>query len=239
MKKMAIVPFKLLEEMNRWKVEQRPKLPPNPQVTQTSDLQKEMMSVLQKDNISESEKAQLFGQTLQKFQFAHNKAMKPETKHIHQPPSSIDETQTSKTINARIVGSVPVTLQRKAKLLLQMLEDHPSMSWNEQGNLEVNGKPISGSNIIDLVNDVLRQRKSSPPKGWEHFSRGLKDINVPQEYVGNKQRWSWMQRHTSDDSAEEDGDEYFETSSYLPPSPPPKSIKHEPIAAGSHSWEPY
>ena len=42
MKKMAVVPFKMLEEMNRWKTEQRPRLPPNPDVTQTSELQKEI-----------------------------------------------------------------------------------------------------------------------------------------------------------------------------------------------------
>ena len=60
MKKMAIVPVRLLEEMNRWKNEQRPRLPPSPQVAQTSSLQKEMNSVLENEQISESEKAQRY-----------------------------------------------------------------------------------------------------------------------------------------------------------------------------------
>ncbi|XP_045156892.1 uncharacterized protein LOC123523241 [Mercenaria mercenaria] len=53
---MAIVPFKMLEEMNRWKAEQhqRPILPPNPNITQTSELQKDMGSVLHREDLSEN-----------------------------------------------------------------------------------------------------------------------------------------------------------------------------------------
>jgi hypothetical protein len=236
MKKMAIVPFKMLEEMNRWKTEQqqRPRLPPNPNITQTSELQKDMGSVLHREDLSESEKAQLYGQTLQKFQLAHQKAVQPSPR-VQQQEQPVQTETISETMHDRIIDSVPVTMRRKAKLLLQMLKGHPNMSWNAQGNLEVQGKPIPGSNMIDLVNDVLRQRKGSTPRGWQEFSRGLKESNVPQEYVGNRQRWLWMQRPGSEN--EDDGeDEFFETSSYAPPTPP-KSIKREPRASTSHTWE--
>ena len=56
------------------------------------------------------------------------------------------------------------------------------------------GKPVAGSNIIDLVNDVLRQRKDTEPRGWEHFAEVLRDMNVPQDFVGSKKRWEWMYR---------------------------------------------
>ena len=38
---MVLVPMPVLEEMNRWKTEQsqKPRLPPNPQVTMTSHFQ--------------------------------------------------------------------------------------------------------------------------------------------------------------------------------------------------------
>lgn len=240
MKKMAIVPFKMLEEMNRWKTEQRPRLPPSPQVAQTADLQNEMGSVLQREDLSESEKAQLFGQTLQKFQLAHKKAVHPQPTQPSLPSLPIEKKKPL-GIHDRIVDSVPTSMRRKAKLLLQMLEEHPQMSWNDQGVLEYNGKPIPGSNVIDLVNDVIRNRKGSNPRGWEQFSRGLKQVNVPQEYVGNRQRWSWMQRH---DENEEDSDEepdeqgFFETSSYLPPTPK-KAIKQSPKPSTSQNWEAY
>ena len=56
------------------------------------------------------------------------------------------------------------------------------------------GQPIPGLNIIDLVNDVLRQRKGIEPTGWQPFAEGLKAMNVPQDFVGNNKKWEWMHR---------------------------------------------
>ena len=214
MKKMAVVPYKMLEEMQRWKTEQRPKLPPSPQVVQTVDLQKEMGSVLQRDDLSESEKAQRFGETLQKFQLAHKKAIEqPTTTTVSKPPPP-PSTEKPTSMQERILDSVPATMRRKAKLLLHMLEGHPDMTWDAHGTLEYQGKPVVGSNVIDLVNDVLRHRKSSKPKGWEQFAQGLKDINVPQEVVGNKQRWAWMQKEMGRPMFDEEEEDVF----FIPPS---------------------
>ena len=68
-RKMAIVPFKLWEVMKRWKEEQiqKPRLPPNPNVSATASLQRDLSSVMADEDISEAEKAQLFGETLHKF----------------------------------------------------------------------------------------------------------------------------------------------------------------------------
>ena len=55
-RKMAIVPYKKWEEMNRWKQKQRPRLPPGPNVVHTVSLQKDLPSVLADDDISEAEK---------------------------------------------------------------------------------------------------------------------------------------------------------------------------------------
>lgn len=189
-RKMAIVPFKLWEDMKRWKEEQvqKPRLPPDPQITNTANLQRDLSSVMTNDDISEAEKSQLFGQTLHKFQTAHHKALN-ET-HVSLPPES------EMKINQRVLDSVPTTMRKKARLLLSMLQDNPNMSWNEDGTVKLHGKPVSGSNIIDLVNDVLRQRKGIDPRGWQPFAEGLRAANVPQDFVGNKKRWEWMHRKT-------------------------------------------
>lgn len=190
-RKMAVVPFKLWEDMKRWKEEQvqKPRLPPNPQISTTASLQRDLSSVMSKDDISEAEKSQLFGQTLHKFQTAHRKALN-ETK-LSLPPLS---TESEMKINQRVLDSVPTTMRKKARLLLSMLQDNPNMSWNEDGTVRLYGKPVSGSNIIDLVNDVLRQRKGIDPRGWQPFAEGLRDANVPQDFVGNKKRWEFMHR---------------------------------------------
>lgn len=233
MKKMAIVPVRMLEEMNRWKMEQRPRLPPSPQVTQTANLQKELNQTIENDGLSESEKAQKFGQVLRQFQVSHKKSLEPTMKPIAATPTPTEKTLTLKD---RIMDSVPPTMRRKATLLLNMLENNSDLTWTKQGELEYNGKRVQGSNIIDLVNDVLRSRKGSNPKGWEQFAQGLRGANVPQEVVGNKRRWDWIQRQrdTHWKSDEEDEDEFYDSFAELPSSKKKKKRQSSPKKRQKH-----
>ena len=61
-RKMAIVPFKLREDMKRWKEEQIqiPRLQPNPNVSATASLLKDLSSILTNEDLSEEEKSQLY-----------------------------------------------------------------------------------------------------------------------------------------------------------------------------------
>jgi hypothetical protein len=43
---------------------------------------------------------------------------------------------------------------------------------------------VQGSNLVDLVNDVLRKRKYFNPQGWETFGEALREANVPQDLIG-------------------------------------------------------
>ena len=65
----------------------------------------------------------------------------------------------------KLLDSVPSTMKRKTQLLLSILKDNPNMTWDDDGTLKLYGKSIQGSNIIDLVNDVIRHRKGSEPTG--------------------------------------------------------------------------
>ena len=71
---------------------------------------------------------------------------------------------------------------------MSMLQDHHNLSWDEDGTVKMYGQPIPGSNIIDLVNDVLRQRKGIEPTGWQPFAEWPKAMNVPQDFVGNNKK---------------------------------------------------
>jgi hypothetical protein len=42
--------------------------------------------------------------------------------------------------------------------------------WNEKGELKYKYKIVHGSNIVDLVNDVLRKRKYFNPEGYGKLS---------------------------------------------------------------------
>ena len=89
-------------------------------------------------------------------------------------------------------------MQRKAELLLGMIKNNNNLTWDEQGVVSYKGKRIHGSNIIDLINDTIRQRKGVEPRGWKTFSKALHESNIPQEVIGNASRWKWMQTNTSD-----------------------------------------
>ena len=51
-------------------------------------------------------------------------------------------------------------------------------------------KPITGSHMVDLVNDMLRHRKGSEPVGWSVFASGLARMNLPENLERNPQRQS-------------------------------------------------
>ena len=186
---MAVVPFKLWEDMKRWKEEQiqKPRLPPNPNVSATASLQRDLSSVMVNEDLSEAEKSQLYGQTLHKFKTAHQKALKETSLFSPSDPSS-------SKMNQLVIDSVPSTMKRKAQLLVSLLKNNPNVSWEDDGTVKLYGKSIPGSNIIDLVNDVIRHRKGSEPTGWQAFAEGLRDMNIPQDVIGNRERWDWMHR---------------------------------------------
>ena len=45
----------------------------------------------------------------------------------------------------------------------------PKISCSDKGELTYKGETIRGSNVVDLVNNVLRKRKYFNPQGWETF----------------------------------------------------------------------
>ena len=71
------------------------------------------------------------------------------------------------------------------------------MHWNERGEFSHKGQVIKGSNIVDLVNDIVRHRKDFHPHGWQEFARALRRGNVLQDLIGNQRRWDWMHREST------------------------------------------
>ena len=88
-------------------------------------------------------------------------------------------------------------MRRKAENLLERVKRQDNLGWNERGELLFNGEVIQRTNKVDLVNDMVRQRKSFQPRGWREFARALRQDNVPQDLIGNKERWDWMHRESA------------------------------------------
>ena len=72
---------------------------------------------------------------------------------------SVTPTQQLNVTDKEIINSVPKTMQNHANLLIQKLKDHSDViSWNDNGQLVLEGSVIPNSNIVNLVNDVERKR---------------------------------------------------------------------------------
>lgn len=104
-------------------------------------------------------------------------------------PSTPQMGQSQAISEAEILGTIPKRFQTQAKGLLQWMRRSPgSIQWDDRGVVSLDGKPIDGSSITDLVNDALRLRKNFSPIGRFDFAKVLAKMNTPEEFIGNSQR---------------------------------------------------
>ena len=151
---------------------------------------------LEKDDMPEDTKAPMYAQQLQRVKQLKNQVVRPEPSPVqmitHTEQTMTSESDTSERLSAtdkQIIDSVPKTMQNRAKLLIQKLKDHSDIiSWNDNGQLVLDGSTIPNSNIVDLVNDVMRKRKGFNPEHSNTFAKALTKINVPEDYVRNLDR---------------------------------------------------
>ena len=154
---------------------------------------------LEKDDVPEDTKATMYAQQLQRVNQLKNQVFRPEpspvqmiTRTEQTMTSESDSATSSQQLNAtdkQIIDSVPKTMQNRAKLLIQKLKNHSDViSWNDNGQLVLEGSVVPNSNIVDLVNDVMLKRKGFNPEHSNTFAKALAKINVPEDYLRNPDR---------------------------------------------------
>ena len=201
-RRMVLVPENTLERL-----QQRHHIL-TPPVTQTlKNLDSEMSDILSSKELDNEAKAKLYNQVLQRYltyydqrkdQHLHVKltAVKPtETPKPEESKESSEESAPEKSVSTaveqEVMKSVPKLYKNGARQLLdKMKENRDVLDWNDKGELVYENKPIPGSHVVDLVNDMLRHRKGFEPVGWSVFARGLARMNVPENLVRNPQRQS-------------------------------------------------
>ena len=110
----------------------------------------------------------------------------------NEPAVEVTAGQSTEPVN--IVATLPKTLQEKGRQLLRRLS---KVEWNERGELMHEGVAITGSNAVDLVHDLIRNRKTArDPVGWHQFAKQTRSANIPLELVGNVARRKHMQKPT-------------------------------------------
>ena len=89
-----------------------------------------------------------------------------------------------------IVRGIPKTMKSRAEALLEYLKERGDViTWDDMGQVLLDGVLIPKSNISDLVSDAMRSRKHFNPVGVREFYNVLNKINVPKDLVRNEKRW--------------------------------------------------
>jgi hypothetical protein len=141
------------------------------------------MNIIMKKKVSDREKWTMYNQVLQRYLQIAEEKRQPVKLPISSDTDYLEET---------VISSVPPSYKSKVQEVYRILRHSSNIKWNDSGLVSVNGVSINGSNIVDLLNDILRQRKDVNPTGWKEFAKGLRDLNIPKEFVGNKVRWQYM-----------------------------------------------
>ena len=101
-----------------------------------------------------------------------------------------EEEETDSLSVEMIVRGIPKTMKSRAEALLAHLKERGDViTWDDMGQVLVDGVLIPKSNISDLVSDAMRSRKHFNPVGVREFYNVLNKINVPKDLVRNEKRW--------------------------------------------------
>ena len=203
-RKMALVDPRLLKSLR----ENPTPLSPLPDPTSNAidmtlrDLDAEMTSILDRSDADVSEKVRLYNQALLRYNdMTKACAAKPipVVVSVKKEAAAATTMPTIPTLPTTvvaveptdIVGTLPKTLQMKGRQLLSRLS---AVTWNERGELMHKGVAIPGSNAVDLIHDLLRNRKTPDPVGWQQFANQMRAANIPMELVGNVTRRLYLQK---------------------------------------------
>ena len=80
------------------------------------------------------------------------------------------EATDSKLKPEIILAQLPRRNKSKAKALLQYLQSHKTLDWNQRGELEINKTPVPYSHITDIIHDALNNTKYKPVGCDEFYS---------------------------------------------------------------------
>ena len=101
-----------------------------------------------------------------------------------------DSEETDSLSVEMIVRGIPKTMKSRAEALLAHLKERGDIiTWDDMGQVLLDGVLIPKSNISDLVSDAMRSRKHFNPVGVREFYNVLNKINVPKDLVRNERRW--------------------------------------------------
>lgn len=149
-----------------------------------SQLDKNMLEIINESNVSNSEKVRRYNQALAEYQSLNEMTARPVKRDTEDGQVKI-AGETEETQPYSLIG-IPKPYQIKAQNLLQALLDSTNITVNSKGEVSIDGSLIPGSNATDLVHGAVNQKfKRDKLKGWQRFKDLFQRANVPRSMLGN------------------------------------------------------
>ena len=167
-----------------------------------NDLDREMENVLNSSDTDVYIKAKQYSAVLQRYlamvkQKANEKAMltltlppgdaPPGNNAIENSIAAHDESEDAAL--SEIMRYMPGKHKDNAQHILDMMSKSRSVvSWTPQGEIIINGDPVRGTHLFDLLKSVTapyRIVEDRRPHGWGPFLKTLADLNIPLSWIPN------------------------------------------------------
>ena len=84
-------------------------------------------------------------------------------------PGDIDEDTKEENSNESIINCVSQKFQFKAKKLLQRFYDFGDVTRDDRGKITIDVSVVKGGNIVDLINDTVRNSKQALSNSYGQF----------------------------------------------------------------------
>jgi len=157
----------------------------SPVVNQLSNLDQELQAVMADPNMSSDAKYHKYMNVFGRYQTLRNQQFKPTAIPAIQQQQQLETTPLTLSIDSErgLIDGLPLTVRRKGKLLLDHIKRIPEQfQFKKSGEIVIDGTPIPGSSVTDLVHFATRTRPSvKPPVGFDEFEQLLNETNVPKE----------------------------------------------------------
>lgn len=158
------------------------------------------------------EKLQEYLQVLRRYLFFQRDAIEANRKESTADKDNFDlslAVLSSMGIDT-IIESVPKSYEKKAKSLIDYwkTKHNERIKWDDTGRIYLDGKPIENSNIIDIVNDFIRKRKTAQPAvGRDGIARIMGASSTPKKLIGNDEILALLPREDLNNSSINKGDD--------------------------------
>ena len=102
------------------------------------------------------------------------------------PDEALKKDDDDDDVDMESVSLLPVKVQNNAKKLMKYLRDRSNVTWKCGGEVSIDGVPLRGANITDLVSDIVHRTKLHSSSNLKPFLNAMVKANIPETLVKNK-----------------------------------------------------